>query len=274
MAENRGNLITLPYDDNKRASVFCCERILSESYPLHAHNFFEIEFLIEGEGVQVINGKEHPWQKGGICFFFPSDFHEIRVDKEIRFYNISFDIEALSEETVGHLMDLRANVFSPSESSSSHFEKLASMLADAAAHSELFEEPYMIHLLNGFLSHLHSTAALHRQINAQLPAVKQAALFMHARFAKKLTLAEIASAVYLSPAYLSELFSKEMKMTVFRYLAELRIDYAKKLLDSTSDSVTEICFASGYTSIPNFMKDFKRITGVSPLKYRTREKKK
>ena len=62
-----------------------------------------------------------------------------------------------------------------------------------------------------------------------------------------------------------------MGITVFRYLAELRIDYAKKLLDSTGDSVTEICFSCGYTSIPNFMKDFKRITGMSPLKYKARE---
>ena len=119
--------------------------------------------------------------------------------------------------------------------------------------------------------HLPGLFEIQKHFSTQLPAIKQATLFMHERFKRKLTLAEIASAVHLSPSYLSELFSREMGITVFRYLAELRIDYAKKLLDSTGDSVTEICFSCGYTSIPNFMKDFKKITGFSPLKYKTRE---
>ena len=92
MAENKRKLITLPYDDNKREAVFCSERTLCEDYAAHSHNFFEIEFLVEGEGIQIINEKEYPWHVGNLAFFSPSDFHEIRVGTPLRFYNISFDI--------------------------------------------------------------------------------------------------------------------------------------------------------------------------------------
>jgi AraC-like DNA-binding protein len=271
MAENTKKLITLPYDDNKRESVFCSERYLEKDYAMHSHNFFEIEFLIEGEGVQVINGKAHPWQAGGICFFSPTDFHEIRTDGALRFYNISFDIESLSKETVGRIIDLGANTFLATGTSRAHLEMLAKMLAERTKAPSDFDKDYAVLLLNAFLSQLHYIADCPERMNTQLIVLKQAALFMHANFSRKLTLAEIASAVHLSATYLSDLFSKEMGITVFRYLSELRIDYAKKLLDSTSDAVTEVCFACGYTSIPNFMKDFKRIVGTSALKYRTRE---
>ena len=271
MAENKRTLMTLPYDDNKREAVFCSERILSEDYAVHSHNFFEIEFLIEGEGAQIINGKEYPWHAGGLVFFSPSDFHMIRVYSPLRFYNISFDTESLSDSIVERLMDLGEHMLLSDGMERAHLEKLASMLADVTENLQSFGEEYALLLLSGFLVRLHHMADRQKYFSTQLPAIKQATLFMHERFKRKLTLAEIASAVHLSPSYLSELFSREMGITVFRYLAELRIDYAKKLLDSTGDSVTEICFSCGYTSIPNFMKDFKRITGMSPLKYKARE---
>lgn len=274
MAESTKKLITLPYDDNKRESVFCAERYLEKNYAMHSHNFFEIEFLIEGEGVQIINGKEYPWRAGGLAFFSPSEFHAIRVYTPLRFYNISFDTESLSEAAVGRLMDFGENMLFSDGIERDHLEKLASMLADVTENLQNFGEEYALLLLNGFLVRLHRIADCQKQLNTHLPVIKQAAFFMHARFLRKLTLAEIAAAVHLSPGYLSELFSEATGITVFRYLAELRIDYAKKLLDSTRDSVTEICFSCGYTSLPNFMKDFKRITGMSPLKYRTRERNK
>ena len=267
-----GKLVTLPYDDNKRESIFCCKRVLCDGYALHSHNFFEIEFLMDGEGIQIINGKRYPWRAGTICFFAPTDFHEIVAISPLTFYNISFDAEGVSKETVERLMDLGENAFASAGIEQSHFEKLASMLADATEHSEIFGEEYTALLLKCFLAHLYRIADYLTRLNAQQPLVKKAALFMHANFNKKITLSEIAADVHLSSAYLSKLFSEGMGMPVFRYLAELRIDYAKKLLDSTADSVTEVCFSSGYTSLPNFMKDFKRIVGVSPLKYRMREK--
>ncbi len=222
MAESTKKLITLPYDDNKRESVFCAERYLEKNYAMHSHNFFEIEFLIEGEGVQIINGKEYPWRPGGLTFFSPSDFHAIRVCTPLRFYNISFDTESLSEAAVGQLMDLGENMLFSDGMERDHLEKLASMLADVTENLQNFGEEYALLLLNGFLVRLHRIADCQKQLNTHLPVIKQAAFFMHARFLRKLTLAEIAAAVHLSPGYLSELFSEATGITVFRYLNNIR----------------------------------------------------
>ena len=61
------------------------------SAALHGHHHFLLTLITRGEGVQVINGQAHPWRAGGICFFSPTDFHEIRTEAPLRFYNISFD---------------------------------------------------------------------------------------------------------------------------------------------------------------------------------------
>jgi AraC-like DNA-binding protein len=268
MAENTKKLITLPYDDNKRESVFCSERYLEKDYAMHSHNFFEIEFLIEGEGVQVINGKAHPWQAGGICFFSPTDFHEIRTDGALRFYNISFDIESLSKETVGRIIDLGANTFLATGTSRAHLEMLAKMLAERTKAPSDFDKDYAVLLLNAFLSQLHYIADCPERMNTQLIALKQAALFMHANFSRKLTLAEIASAVHLSATYLSDLFSKEMGITVFRYLSELRIDYAKKLILCYHIPLSEIAEKAGFSDYYTFSHAFKKNMGISAVQFK------
>ena len=57
---------------------------------------------------------------------------------------------------------------------------------------------------------------------------------------------------------------KETGTSPMSYLAKLRLDYAQKMLLSTKLTVTEICFASGFTSLSNFLKAFKNRFGVSP----------
>lgn len=272
MEKLKRQIETLPYDDNKREDIFACERFLSENYKVHSHNFFEIEFLIEGSGLQIINEKEYPWVPGTICFFSPTDFHEIIVKSPLRYYNISFDFEFVSKETIAQMMDIGENTFYSTDIEMEHFEKIASMLSDATKFPLIFNTEYMVSLLNSFLIRLKQMSNHVSDLNIQLPTIKQAVLFMHANFNNKISLADIAKSVHLSPAYFSELFREKNGITVSQYLLELRIDYAKKLLDSTNDSITDICFACGFTSLSNFMKNFKKITNTSPLKYRKRGK--
>ena len=272
MEKNKREIVTLPYDNNKRESIFACERFLDKNFQVHSHNFFEIEFLVEGSGKQIINDKEYLWVPGSIAFFSPTDFHEIIVDSPMRYYNISFDFELVSKEIIKKMMDVEENMMCSSDIEKEHFEKIASMLVDAVKFPLMFNTEYAVSLLNSFLIGINQMSKRVLNLKTQLPAIKQAVLFMHANFSNKITLSDIAKSVHLSPSYFSELFREKSGITVSQYLLELRIDYAKKLLDSTNDSITDICFACGFTSLSNFMKNFKKTTNTSPLKYRKRGK--
>ncbi len=78
----------------------------------------------------------------------------------------------------------------------------------------------------------------------------------------------IAQHANISTIYLQKEFIRYFGISPHRYLQNLRISRAKNLLISHQMSITEICFATGYTSVYHFSRMFKRLTGLSPSAYR------
>ncbi len=84
----------------------------------------------------------------------------------------------------------------------------------------------------------------------------------------KISLEDVANHVYLSSSYFSKIFKKEMKQSFNSYLNQARIETSKRLLTDDSLSLVEISNLVGYEDQSYFTKVFKKITGVSPGKYR------
>ena len=72
---------------------------------------------------------------------------------------------------------------------------------------------------------------------------------------------------YSRSQYLRKL-KKETGVTLTKYLMNLRINYAKSLLQTTSKSILEISIEVGYDSVNYFIRIFKEHTGVTPLQFR------
>ena len=87
-------------------------------------------------------------------------------------------------------------------------------------------------------------------------------------YAEHLTLESAARALFLSPDYLSRIFSKETGTSFNRYLNNVRITKAKELIRSCNLRLTDISQMVGYDDQSYFTKVFRRITGMSPNEYR------
>ena len=92
--------------------------------------------------------------------------------------------------------------------------------------------------------------------------------YIETHYYEKITLDQLAEMVYLSPAYLSRIFKKETGTTFNDYLIQVRIGKAKNLLHHKDLRVTDIAEAVGFDDQSYFTKVFRRIVGVTPLKYR------
>jgi len=64
--------------------------------------------------------------------------------------------------------------------------------------------------------------------------------FIRANYKKKIKLIDISKAIYLSPYYLSHIFKRETGITLMEYLAKVRIEEAKYLLENTQWNTTRI----------------------------------
>ena len=90
------------------------------------------------------------------------------------------------------------------------------------------------------------------------------------RFAEPLSLDDIAAAGSVGRSRCCALFRRYVGRTPNGYLADRRLEEAKRLLDGTNGSVAEIARACGFASSSYFISVFRRRTGVTPKTYRER----
>lgn len=102
-----------------------------------------------------------------------------------------------------------------------------------------------------------------------VPVVERVKRFIREQIGEQeLSREEIASYVYLNPDYLTRLFKKETGMSISDYLQQQRIEYAKGLLERTSQSISDVAVASGYSNLSYFSTIFKKSVGMTPADYR------
>lgn len=111
---------------------------------------------------------------------------------------------------------------------------------------------------------LTQTAEPQDTLATHIHAVERAIQIMHSHLREPLSLADLASAAYLSPAYFNRIFRRQIGIPPVEYLSALRLQTARRLLLATSLSVTDICFEVGYTSPGSFTTRFTQLAGLSP----------
>ncbi len=92
--------------------------------------------------------------------------------------------------------------------------------------------------------------------------------YINSHYAEHLTLNEMADRVYLSSPYFSRVFKKETGKTFSAYLNEVRIKRSKEMLLHQNLRLTDIALLVGFEDQSYFTKVFKKVAGMSPLKYR------
>jgi len=86
-------------------------------------------------------------------------------------------------------------------------------------------------------------------------------------FHNDISLNKVAELAHMNPAAFSRSFKRIHQKTFSKYLNEIRIGYACKLLIENRYPITTICFESGYNNLSNFNRQFKSITGRNPSEF-------
>ena len=92
--------------------------------------------------------------------------------------------------------------------------------------------------------------------------------YMQEHLSEEVSLSVLSEVFHLNPQYISQLFKNKIGVGFLAYLTNIRIEKAKKLLLSTSMSVTEIAEYSGYGDYRVFTKVFKKTEGITPSQFR------
>lgn len=97
-------------------------------------------------------------------------------------------------------------------------------------------------------------------------AVAKAISYIKNNYNKKIYIKDVADHTCLSKYHFEHIFKKETGLTFINYLNFYRVSQAKKHL--MKNSILNVCYDTGFNSVSNFYKIFKRYTGTSPKGYK------
>ena len=85
---------------------------------------------------------------------------------------------------------------------------------------------------------------------------------------KSISLDEAAEICMMSSKSFSRFFKRNTGKTFVNYVNELRIAQACRRLTESKDSVSTVCYDSGFNTLSNFNRRFQEIKGMTPREYR------
>lgn len=109
-----------------------------------------------------------------------------------------------------------------------------------------------------------------RKENRSDKLVEQAKRYIGEHYTEKLTLTEIAEVLNISAGHLSITFKKFTGVTLSDYIADVKIEHAKSLIDTHQYLMYEISDMLGFDNPYYFSKVFKKVTGISPREHEKR----
>ncbi|MEO7444338.1 MAG: helix-turn-helix domain-containing protein [Ferruginibacter sp.] len=103
--------------------------------------------------------------------------------------------------------------------------------------------------------------------------VKKAQEYIEENFTEKISIDDLAKNIALGRRNLERRFKKATSNTLAEYMQRVKIEVAKKGLESGKKNVSEVMYEVGYNDSKAFRNIFKRLTGMSPVDYRSKYNK-
>jgi AraC family transcriptional regulator len=246
-------------------------------FEAHAHAAVTVTALLAGRMRAVVGETEFVLAAGDVVFTGIAQMHAAEAD-EVDFVSLHVH-PALINDLAAEMNLTRATaevVFRAPRTTDERLFAIARLIAgevtDRKAGHEIMLDSLVrqlaIHLLRSHLVVRKSAQIEMSRVGPVDRRLRRALEFMHDNYARELALEEIAAAAYLSEYHFARLFKQITGATPHVYLANLRIEKARRLLVETNHPIVEITAMVGYQSQSHFTKIFKSVTGVTPRAYR------
>ena len=246
----------------------------------HWHDFFEITYILEGSGTAFINGQTFDLQKGDIIIFNKSEIHGWSIENDLQLFVVVFSSDLIFNNQNSFDYEYLKFFAEPGR----HFKnkigkdqlfakKIYGVMLDIYnewVHNDigrqLMIKSYVLRMLTMLTRHYQNSgcsASQSNQYNNHIHRLQDALNYISENYDSKITLKETADKAYMSPAYFSSFFKKNMGCTYSEYLTGLRIHRAQVLIQTTSLNIVDIAAACGFNNMSNFYRAYKKITNTS-----------
>ncbi len=241
---------------------------------VHHHDFYEVYYLLSGQVEYWVEGRILRMNPGDILLINPMELHRPIINPESPVYErivLWIDkayLEGLSPEaSLSRCFEPGLpNLITPSGTDR---PMLTALLQDLVKEhygkdfeSALCAQGLFLQLmvrLNRMALHAHGG----QQEQQLSPLVQQALQWIAEHISEELTLEELAKACFVSKYHLSHAFTREVGVSIHRYIMLKRLLMARQLL-SAGEPAGQVCTSCGFSDYTSFYRAFKAEYGLSP----------
>lgn len=253
--------------DATRCYVYLKHKKAGFYFPLHWHDYIEFEVLLSGHGKHVFNGQEYEIRSGDCWLMSYCDFHAVTLDTDSEIIQIGFNSGFLLPEIEAQVATRGfCNRFD--EKTMKEVREICCTLDTEKRGKASYLFASQKALVNRLAILLLRDAKREEGI-ATSPEIGQVLAYIHKNFREDLSMKTLAEIHGFSPNYFGNLFRATVGMSFRDYLNKVRLKYACGLLTSSTLSIKEVAFSSGYLSIEHFFYVFKKNLGMTPTEYRS-----
>jgi len=258
----------------------------------HRHEFFQIQFNLDGRTRHYVGATERWLESGCLAFVLPYRVHQGGHPGGSRFFVINFKQSFLFPDLSTDPLELenlaiaQAPLLAPFLCQDALEFRLQgkdlAMAEDACMkmmHEHHLRRLFSPDIIRAQLMLLISTvcdrhaekltqADGHARKRPHAKALSRVMHYIGENLAGKISLAGAAEAATLSPDYLTNLLKQETGNTFSSLVTSRRMEKARELLTHTTLRISEIAAATGFDDVAYFTRRFRQYFSVSPVAYR------
>ena len=268
-----------------QVEVFDANRHFAVEYP-HRHDFFEVLYLYKGSGVHVIDDKQYQVQPPCIFFMSPGQAHKLELSKDIEGYIFLFtsDFYLINQSNQNRLLEFPFFFTVQQTNPPLHLENeqeiafLEKLFVHAV--SEVSKAGYSEELLRSLLDLILVYAASLYKVDEQMLVkgkghllVKRFFQLVEENYQNNYSVNEYASMLAITPNHLTQTVKQLTGKTSNDILQQKQLLEIKRLLVHTNLGVSEIDNQLNFVDQSYFTKFFRKMTGMTPLKFRSESMK-
>ncbi len=282
MTEYIGTELKKTIDVSKLYTVHYFEYCADFSFTGESHDFWEFVYVDKGTVIATAGENDVAVNQGEVIFHKPNEWHNIRTNFDeaanVAIITFSSDSEAMTffenkvlkvgqrqKTLISNMIAEFTNAFSTPLND--FYTDNLTRCEDANYMSEQLLELYLCEFLLLFLKNDISKQDTLININYENSMLNMLVSYMNSRLTEHITTENLVKYSGSNKTTVNNIFKAEFNMSPIRYFLQLKTELAKKYLRENNYNVTQISDILGYSNIHYFSRQFKKITGMSPIQY-------
>lgn len=256
-------------------------------FDLHWHEHFELIYVTGGSMDIECEGRMIHLCAGDTIVINPNELHSCpHIDTPLSLYCVIFDVEILKSrffdksesKYIQPILQngiLFENELQQNSELGAHIVKVCEELESQGRGYELAIKAEILYILVTLLRGCTVRILTSSEKEAKLKnnsRIRTAMDFIDNRYTEEINVDEVAEAVFVSKFYLCKLFKKNLGQTVIQYVHDVRLGHARKLLEESDYSISQIASMVGFNDFNYFSRIYRRKMCETPSQTRNRAK--